>query len=213
MNSSTASYMADIMYSDLFPCAPVKLIFHVADRKISSDAMSSTGFLKSSRRLNAWSTTVTPTYKYFNSSGSNILADRRRLRTAVSILPWFRDMSFASLSRSPTSKSIGLHSFHNWKRPRRRFNSSRTSAHAGAANTSARNPARGVELVMPYRPKLYPPVDLKGATPEALARALFRRTSPLPGAVGKPVVGNEVAVEEVPADQSGDGVAHLAKRV
>lgn len=66
---------------------------------------------------------------------------------------------------------------------------------------------------MPYRPKLYPPVDLKGATPEALARALFRRTSPLPGAVGKPVVGNEVAVEEVPADQSGDGVAHLAKRV
>ena len=61
-------------------------------------------------------------------------------------------------------------------------------------------------------PVLDPKVHLKGATPETLARALFRRTEPLPPRVGKPVVGDEVAVQEVPADEPGDGVPHLDKR-
>ena len=52
--------------------------------------------------------------------------------------------------------------------------------------------------------------DLAGATPETLARALLRRVEPLrPRARGKPVVGDEVAVEEVPADEPGDGITHL----
>ena len=32
---------------------------------------------------------------------------------------------------------------------------------------------------MTYRPKLDPKVDLAGATPETLAKALFRRAEPL----------------------------------
>ena len=63
---------------------------------------------------------------------------------------------------------------------------------------------------MPYRPKLDPTVDLVGATPETLAKALFRRTQPLrPGARRKPVVRDQVAVEKPTADQPGDGIAHL----
>ena len=54
---------------------------------------------------------------------------------------------------------------------------------------------------MKYRPKLNPDVDLKGATPETLARAL--RLRPRPGA--KPVVG----VAEPAADHSGDDIAHV----
>ena len=67
--------------------------------------------------------------------------------------------------------------------------------------------------MMPYRPKLDPKVDLAGATPEKLARALFRRTEPLrPGTRRKPVVSDEVAVEEVPTDKPGHRVPHLRKR-
>lgn len=63
---------------------------------------------------------------------------------------------------------------------------------------------------MKYRPKLDPKVDLAGATPETLARALFRRVVPLrPGTRRKPVVRDQVAVGETPADQPGDGVPHL----
>ena len=63
---------------------------------------------------------------------------------------------------------------------------------------------------MPYRSKLDPKVDLAGATPETLAKALFRRTEPLrPGTRRKPVVGDEIAVEKVATDESGNGVAHL----
>ena len=60
-----------------------------------------------------------------------------------------------------------------------------------------------------------PKVHLKGATPEKLARALLRNRNPAlrPGARGKPVAGDEVAVQEVPSDETGDGVPHLAKRV
>ena len=59
-------------------------------------------------------------------------------------------------------------------------------------------------------PVLDPARDLAGATPETLARALFRRVVPLrPRAARKAVVGDEVAVEKVAPDQPGDGVAHL----
>ena len=60
------------------------------------------------------------------------------------------------------------------------------------------------------RPMLDPTRDLAGATPEKLAKALFRRTEPLrPGTRRKPVVRDEVAVEKVAADEPGDGVPHL----
>ena len=49
---------------------------------------------------------------------------------------------------------------------------------------------RGVSVLDPKR-------DLVGATPEKPAKALFRRTEPLPARVGGPVAGDEVAVEEV----------------
>ena len=66
---------------------------------------------------------------------------------------------------------------------------------------------------MTYRPKLDPKVDLAGATPEALARALFRCVEPLrPGTRRKSVVGDQVAVEEVPTDKPGHRVPHLRKR-
>ena len=58
---------------------------------------------------------------------------------------------------------------------------------------------------------LDPVRDLAGATPEKLARALLRnRLRPRPG--GKPVVGDEVAVEKVPTDKPGHRVPHLRKR-
>lgn len=55
---------------------------------------------------------------------------------------------------------------------------------------------RGVPVLDPKR-------DLKGATPEKLAKALFRRTEPLPARVRQPVAGDEVALEEVAADEPG----------
>ena len=63
------------------------------------------------------------------------------------------------------------------------------------------------------RPMLDPERDLVGATPETLARALFR---PLPGrrsgTAREPVGRDEVAVEKVAADESGDNVPHLVQR-
>ena len=62
-------------------------------------------------------------------------------------------------------------------------------------------------------PVLDPKVHLKGATPETLAEALFRRVVPLrPGTRRKPVIGGEVAVEKVATDETGDGIVHLGKR-
>ena len=61
------------------------------------------------------------------------------------------------------------------------------------------------------RPMLDPARDLAGATPEKLARALLRNRL-RPSAGGKPVVGDEVAVEKVPADKPGNRVPHLRKR-
>ena len=63
----------------------------------------------------------------------------------------------------------------------------------------------GRKFQLPYRPKLNPEVDLEGATPEALACALLRRTEPLP-TVGKSVAGGEVKQQEIASDQSGNGV-------
>ena len=66
---------------------------------------------------------------------------------------------------------------------------------------------------MPYRPKLDPKVDLAGATPETLAKALFRRVEPLRPRPGrKPVVSDEVAVKKVAFDKPRNSVPHLRKR-
>ena len=65
---------------------------------------------------------------------------------------------------------------------------------------------------MKYRPKLDPKVDLKGATPETLARALFRRTGPLDPSRRKSVRRDQVAVQEPTTDEASDGVPHLGKR-
>ena len=61
------------------------------------------------------------------------------------------------------------------------------------------------------QPMLDPKRDLAGATPETLARALLRPTRPR--AARQPVVRDEVPVEEVSADESSDGLAHLHERV
>ena len=64
---------------------------------------------------------------------------------------------------------------------------------------------------MSRRPMLDPERDLKGATPETLARALLRnRLGPRPA--GKPVVGDEVAVEKVASYKPGHRVPHLRNR-
>ena len=60
-------------------------------------------------------------------------------------------------------------------------------------------------------PVLDPKVHLKGATPEKLARALFRRTEPLPARVGQAVAGDQAAAEKVATDQPGDGTPYLGK--
>ena len=60
---------------------------------------------------------------------------------------------------------------------------------------------------------LDPERDLAGATPETLARALFRRTEPLLGAGGKPVVRDEPAVSESPTNEAPENVSHLVKGV
>lgn len=61
-------------------------------------------------------------------------------------------------------------------------------------------------------PMLVPERDLKGATPEKLARALLRPIEPLRPATGrKPVVSDKAPVEEPTADQPGDGIPHLRK--
>ena len=59
------------------------------------------------------------------------------------------------------------------------------------------------------KPMLDPKRDLVGATPETLARALFR---PLRPHRAKAVVRDEIPVEEVATDHAGDSVSHLRKR-
>ena len=66
---------------------------------------------------------------------------------------------------------------------------------------------------MSRRATIVPEKDLVGATPETLARALFRRVEPLrPRPTGKAVVSDEVAVEKVATDKPRDRVPHLRKR-
>ena len=61
------------------------------------------------------------------------------------------------------------------------------------------------------KPMIDPERDLKGATPEKLARALLR--NPLrPRTRVKPVANDGVAVEKIATDEPGDGVPHLGKR-
>ena len=61
---------------------------------------------------------------------------------------------------------------------------------------------------MKYRPKLDPKVDLVGATPEKLARALFRRTVPLrPELAGRK---KKTAGAETPAKD--DSLASVTSR-
>ena len=61
------------------------------------------------------------------------------------------------------------------------------------------------------KPMLDPTRDLKGATPETLARALFR---PLrrPRARTEAVFGYQLPVEQVPADKPSGRRPHLRKR-
>ena len=65
--------------------------------------------------------------------------------------------------------------------------------------------ARGVPMIDPKK-------DLKGATPELLAKALLKN-SLLPRRVVKPVAGGKVSVKKVPADHSGDSGSHLVKGI
>ena len=58
---------------------------------------------------------------------------------------------------------------------------------------------------------LDPKVDLAGATPETLARALFRPLRPCAG--GKPVVSDELPVAEGLPHEPGDEAAHLVNGV
>ena len=60
-------------------------------------------------------------------------------------------------------------------------------------------------------PVLDPKVRLVGATPEKLAKALFKKMGPLPPRVGKSVRAGEVAVEKVATDKAGNPVPHLRK--
>ena len=57
------------------------------------------------------------------------------------------------------------------------------------------------------KPMLDPERDLRGATPEKLARALLRPLRPRPAR--KSVVLDQVAVQKVAAHQTGDRVPHL----
>jgi len=61
---------------------------------------------------------------------------------------------------------------------------------------------------MKYRSKLKPQADLKGATPETLAKALLT-----PRLGGKPVVRRAHSAEEAATVKSGDKVSHLRKSV
>ena len=64
------------------------------------------------------------------------------------------------------------------------------------------------------KPILDPATDLVGATPEALAKALFRPLRPPQGArpVGQAVVSDEHAVGEPAPVEPGDRVPHLRQR-
>ena len=62
------------------------------------------------------------------------------------------------------------------------------------------------------KPIIDPERDLKGATPEKLARARLKQSHLRPRPAGKPVVSDEVAVQKVAAGQRGHRVPHLNQR-
>ena len=62
------------------------------------------------------------------------------------------------------------------------------------------------------KPVIDPKRDLKGATPEKLARALLKQPDLGPRPAGKAVVRDKVAVKKVATDQPSDSVPHLHKR-
>ncbi len=63
------------------------------------------------------------------------------------------------------------------------------------------------------KPMLDPKRDLAGATPETLARALFRRIERSgPSRRGKAIVSDEIAEKKPASDKAGNGVPHLVKR-
>lgn len=66
--------------------------------------------------------------------------------------------------------------------------------------------------LMAWLAMLVPERDLKGATPETLAKALLRNRNLRPGTGGKPVVRNEAPVEKPASDQPGDSIPHLRER-
>ena len=61
-------------------------------------------------------------------------------------------------------------------------------------------------------PMIDPAVQLKGTTPEKLAKALLRRPH-LAGRMGQPVVCNRVPAKKVTSDKPRNCVPHLVKRV
>ena len=60
------------------------------------------------------------------------------------------------------------------------------------------------------KPMLDPKRDLKGATPEKLAKALFRRSGTSDRA--KSVVSDQVTVEKVATNKADNRFPHLLKR-
>ena len=63
------------------------------------------------------------------------------------------------------------------------------------------------------KPTLDPKRDLVGATPEKLARALFRHVEPLRPRSGSKAIGRDkVAAKKVPANKPRNGASHLDKR-
>ena len=65
--------------------------------------------------------------------------------------------------------------------------------------------ARGVPMIDPKK-------DLKGATPELLAKALLKN-SLLLGRVVKPVTGDKDPVKKVTTDHASDSGSHLVKGI
>ena len=58
------------------------------------------------------------------------------------------------------------------------------------------------------KPMLEPQKDLKGATPESLAKALLHKRR-----AGERVAGDQVPVQQATTDQAGNRVPHLRQRV
>ncbi len=58
------------------------------------------------------------------------------------------------------------------------------------------------------KPMVEPQKDLKGATPESLAKALLHKRR-----AGERVAGDQVPVQQATTDQAGNRVPHLRQRV